>query len=483
MSSQFHHMSISELSRGLMEKNFSSEELIRFFLERIDNTDKDIGAFITVCGDEAIKAARNIDSKRTAGEELSPLAGIPFGAKDNICTLGIATTCASRMLSDYVPPYSANVIDKLTAAGCILLGKLNMDEFAMGSATDTSAIKITKNPLDTQRVPGGSSGGSAAAVAAGSVPFALGSDTGGSVRQPAAFCGVVGIKPTYGTVSRYGLVAFAPSLEQIGPLTADVRSNALILQAISGRDQKDATSLEMNTDFSCDLEKDIKGLRIGLPTSCLSVVHKDVKEAILGAAERLRELGAEIVEAELPDTEKALAAYYIISSAEASSNLARFDGVRYGHRPEKFENTDELFVKSRTEGFGDEVKRRIMLGTYALSREGRETYYKRALAVRSAVRYEFERIFSDCDCMIMPVSPTVAYKISNKKKTPLEIYKEDSLCVLANISGLPALSVPCGMGEGGMPVGMQIMGKAFSEPLLYRMAYAFEQSREREAGQ
>ena len=270
MNDQFHHMSISELSRGLMEKRFSSEELVRFFLDRIDTTDKDIGAFITVCGDGTVKSARDIDSRRMAGEDLSPLAGIPFGAKDNICTRGIATTCASRMLSDYVPPYSATVIDKLTAAGCILLGKLNMDEFAMGSATDTSAIKITKNPLDTQRVPGGSSGGSAAAVAAGSVPFSLGSDTGGSVRQPAAFCGVVGIKPTYGTVSRYGLIAFAPSLEQIAPLTSDIRSNALILQAISGRDQKDATSLEMNTDFSCDLEKDIKGLRIGLPTSCLS---------------------------------------------------------------------------------------------------------------------------------------------------------------------------------------------------------------------
>lgn len=472
-------MSVKELSQALSDKKISSEELVRQLLASIEEFDAQTGAFITLLADEALAKAKKIDGMRMAGEKPHALAGIPFGAKDNICTAGIKTTCASRMLSDYVPPYSATVIERLENRGCILLGKLNMDEFAMGSATDTSAFKITKNPLDTSRTPGGSSGGSAAAVAAGYVPFALGSDTGGSVRQPAAFCGTVGIKPTYGTVSRYGLVAFAPSLEQIAPISADVYSNAIILGAISGTDVRDATTKDTDVDFSREIGKDIKGLRIGLPVSCLDTVNEDVKQAIMKAAKIFESLGAQIIEIKLPDTESALAAYYIISSAEASSNLARFDGVRYGHRPSKFDSIDELFVKSRTEGFGDEVKRRIMLGTYALSREGREAYYKRALSVRRAVREKFDSILSRCDCILMPVSPSVAPKISEKKKTPLEIYQEDSLCVLANISGLPTLCLPCGTGEEGMPVGMQLMGKAFSEPLLYRIAFSFEKTAEK----
>ncbi len=467
-------LSLYELSLGLSRLDFSSAELTAAFLERIGETDKQIGAFITLCEDRAMEKAKEIDKLRAAGAPLGALAGIPFAVKDNICTSGVRTTCASRILEAFVPPYNATVVDRLESEGGIMLGKLNMDEFAMGSATDTSAFGLTRNPLDIRRTAGGSSGGAAAAVASGFVPFALGSDTGGSVRQPAAFCGVVGIKPTYGTVSRYGLVAFASSLDQIGPITKDVRSNAMALGAIAGADTKDATTHNRAYDLERCLGMDIKGLRIGVPYGVFDGVSADVAAATFSAIEALRELGVDIVQIALPDTDALLAAYYIISSAEASSNLARFDGVRYGRRAEGARSIDELMTKSRSEGFGDEVKRRIMLGTYALSRDARESYYKRALDLRSHLRRELETVFLGCDVMVMPTAPTVAYRFEDKKRTPLEVYLEDKLCVIANMAGVPALSLPCGKGEGDMPVGIQLVGKAFDEPLLYRIALALE---------
>lgn len=474
MKNTIYKATIKELSSLMSRKEISSEELTLHCLDRIHETEDTIGAFITVTAESALEKARDVDRRRAMGEELSLLAGIPFGVKDNICTKGVRTSCASKMLMDFIPPYDATVIDRLNMAGAVMLGKLNMDEFAMGSATDTSAVKITSNPIDPTRVAGGSSGGSAAAVASGEVKFSLGSDTGGSVRQPCAFCGAVGIKPTYGSVSRYGLIAFASSFDQIGPITSCVYDNALVLSAIAGKDTKDSTSCDVNHNYIHEIDHGVKGLHIGLATDYLDDVNADVSAAILSAAEIYRQLGATVTPIKLPDTKAALAAYYVISSAEACSNLARFDGVRYGYRPKNTDSIDDLFVRSRTEGFGEEVKRRIMLGTFALSQGAREQYYQRALTVKKQVIYHFENIFRSYDAVILPVSPTVAYKKENKKQTPLEVYMEDMFCVLANMSGLPSISLPCGTGEGGLPVGMQIMGKAFSESMLYRIAHTFE---------
>ncbi len=367
-------------------------------------------------------------------------------------------------------------IERLQDEGYVLLGKLNMDEFAMGSTTENSAMGVTKNPCDTTRVPGGSSGGSAAAVAACEAAYTLGSDTGGSIRQPAAFCGVVGMKPTYGRVSRYGLVAFASSLDQIGPLTRDVRDNALVLSAIAGHDKRDATSVEIGVDdYLAGLQSGVAGMRIGLPEEFFGDgIAPDVKEAVLAAADTLAAMGAELVQVKMPSLDHALSAYYVISSAEASSNLARFDGVRYGYRAADFADMDELYQKSRSEGFGSEVKRRIMLGTFALSSGYYDAYYKKALQVRSLVRADFDAAFEKCDCILSPVAPTVAYKIGEKTSDPLEMYLGDAYSVPVNIAGVPALSLPCGTGEGGMPVGMQLIGPAFSEAMLYRVGYAFE---------
>ncbi|MBE6578115.1 MAG: Asp-tRNA(Asn)/Glu-tRNA(Gln) amidotransferase subunit GatA [Ruminococcaceae bacterium] len=476
MKKRFLNMTLHELSLGLSRRDFSSFELTEAFLERINETDKEIGAFISICAEKALARAKETDALRASGEHLGPLAGIPFAVKDNICTRGIRTTCGSRMLEDFIPPYNATVIDKLEREGCVMLGKLNMDEFAMGSATDTSVFGRTKNPLDIRRTAGGSSGGAAAAVAALDIPFALGSDTGGSVRQPAAFCGAVGIKPTYGTVSRYGLVAFASSLDQIGPITRDVLSNATVLSAIAGADGRDATCVQKEHAFLSDLGRDIKGVRIGLPKEVLEGVSPDVAACTLSAIDALSALGAEVVEITLPNTDALLAAYYIISSAEASSNLARFDGVRYGRRAEGAENIDGLLIKSRSEGFGDEVKRRIMLGTYALSRDVRDTYYKKALAVRAHLSSELKKLYEKCDVILMPTAPTVAYTFENKKATPIEVYLEDKLCVIANMAGVPSLSLPFGRGEGDMPVGIQLMGKVFDEALLYRIAMSLERA-------
>ena len=476
MMSELTHRSVAEHAEALRKQEYSSVELTEAYLKAIREKDEKIGAFLTLTEGEALAAAKASDERRAAGTLLSPIDGIPGAIKDNICTKGVRTTCASRMLADYIPPYNATVMEKLNGAGLVMLGKLNMDEFAMGSSTENSAMQITHNPRDLSRVPGGSSGGSAAAVAAEETPYALGSDTGGSIRQPAAFCGVVGMKPTYGSVSRYGLVAFASSLDQIGPLTANVRDNAMILNTIAGYDRHDATSINRTyTDFTAELGLGVKGMRIGLPEQFFGEgISPDVRSAVLAAAETYRSLGAEIVHVSMPSIDHALAAYYVISSAEASSNLARFDGVRYGFRASDYEDIDGLYLRSRTEGFGAEVKRRIMLGTFALSSGYYDAYYKKALQVRSLVMADFTAAFDKCNTILSPVAPTVAYRIGEKSGNPLEMYMGDAYSVPVNIAGLPAISLPCGVGADNMPVGMQLIGREFSEPLLYRIADAFE---------
>lgn len=467
--------SVYDHAQSLRNKEYSAVELTQAYIDAIAQREAEIHAYISTDAENALKQAVEADKRIGAGEGTA-LTGIPAGIKDNMCTKGTRTTCASKMLADYVPPYDAHVIERLQDEGCVLLGKLNMDEFAMGSTTENSAMGVTKNPCDTTRVPGGSSGGSAAAVAACEAAYTLGSDTGGSIRQPAAFCGVVGMKPTYGRVSRYGLVAFASSLDQIGPLTRDVRDNALVLSAIAGHDKRDATSVEIGVDdYLAGLQSGVAGMRIGLPEEFFGDgIAPDVKEAVLAAADTLAAMGAELVQVKMPSLDHALSAYYVISSAEASSNLARFDGVRYGYRAADFADMDELYQKSRSEGFGSEVKRRIMLGTFALSSGYYDAYYKKALQVRSLVRADFDAAFEKCDCILSPVAPTVAYKIGEKTSDPLEMYLGDAYSVPVNIAGVPALSLPCGTGEGGMPVGMQLIGPAFSEAMLYRVGYAFE---------
>lgn len=474
--SELTERTIFEHAEALRKKEYSSVQLTQAYLEQIDKKDKTIGAYITVTADRAIESAKAFDEGRCSDSEISPLAGIPCGIKDNMCTKGIKTTCASKMLGGYIPPYSAHVVEKLEKSGAVILGKLNMDEFAMGSTTENSSFKVCRNPLDTDRVPGGSSGGSAAAVAAREAVYTLGSDTGGSIRQPASFCGVVGMKPTYGSVSRYGLVAFASSLDQIGPITSTVLDNALVLNAIVGHDKRDATSVKrVYNDFTADIKNGVKGMRIGVPEEFFGEgISDDVRKAVLAAADTYRALGAELVSVSMPSIDYALSAYYVISSAEASSNLARFDGVRYGYRCDDYSNIDELYRKSRSEGFGSEVKKRIMLGTFALSSGYYDAYYKKALQVRSLVRKDFDEAFGKCDFIISPVTPTVAYKIGEKTGDSLQMYMGDAYSVPVNIAGIPALTLPCGIGEGGMPVGMQLIGPAFSEGLLYRAGFAFE---------
>lgn len=471
--SELTHLTLAEMRKKLDERELSSFELTTAFLKEIESRDGGIGAFLTVTAAEAEEAAKSYD---TAGEKTGVLSGIPMAVKDNICTKGVKTTCASHMLEDFVPCYDATVMEKLKAQKAVMLGKVNMDEFAMGSTTENSAFQVTKNPVDTTCVPGGSSGGSAAAVAAGFAPFALGSDTGGSIRQPAAFCGVVGMKPTYGAVSRFGLVAFASSLDQIGPLTTNVYDNALVFSAISGHDKKDATSIaDGYADSLAAIEKGVRGMKVALPVEFFAEgIDSEVKNAIFAASKRFEALGASISEVKMPALADALPAYYVISSAEASSNLARFDGVRYGKRAEAYGDIDELYKNTRNEGFGDEVKRRIMLGTFALSSGYYDAYYKKALQARSLIIAEYEKVFEKFDFILSPVAPTPAYKIGSKTGNPIEMYLGDIYTVPVNIAGVPALSLPCGKTEGGLPIGMQLIGKALSEPLLYRAGFAFE---------
>lgn len=471
-------MTVLQLSQHLQKKTLSSVEVVEAYLEQINIKEPDIQAYITITSEAARQQADRVDRLRAAGQELSPLAGIPAAFKDNICTKGIPTTCASKMLENFIPPYDATVMEKLAAQNVIVLGKLNMDEFAMGSTTETSYFKITRNPRNLNCVPGGSSGGSAAAVAANEAPFALGSDTGGSIRQPASFCGVVGMKPTYGSVSRNGLIAFASSLDQIGTLTRDVRDSAVILGVITGHDYRDTTSIPHPTkDFTIGIEDGISGLRIALPKEYFSEgIAPDVKKAVLDAAKQYEKLGAHVDEVSLPHMKHALPAYYVISGAEASSNLARFDGVKYGYCAQDCEDIEELYKRTRSEGFGTEVKRRIMLGTFVLSAGYYDAYYKKALQVRTLIMNDLNAVFDRFDLILSPVSPTTAYRLGEKTGNPLEMYLGDIFSVPVNIAGVPALALPCGEDQQGLPIGMQLIGRAFSEATLYRAAYSYEQS-------
>ncbi|MDD6237323.1 MAG: Asp-tRNA(Asn)/Glu-tRNA(Gln) amidotransferase subunit GatA [Clostridiales bacterium] len=473
---EYYKMTAYELSKQLREKKISSAELTAAVFERIEQTEEKVDAYITLNKEAALRKAAEVDQKRADGAALSDLAGIPIGIKDNICTKDVLTTCASKMLSNFVPPYNATVMDKLEACDIVMTGKLNMDEFAMGSSTETSYFKKTKNPVDLTRVPGGSSGGSAAAVAAGEAILALGSDTGGSIRQPSSFCGTVGLKPTYGTVSRYGLVAFASSLDQIGPIGKSVKDVAMLYSAICGHDRMDATSAYRSyPNYLECLGKGINGLRIGIPKEYFGAgIDNTVKDAILKAAKLFEQNGAVVKEISLPSTDYALSAYYIIASAEASSNLARFDGVKYGYRTEHFGNLTEMYENTRSEGFGDEVKRRILLGTFVLSSGYYDAYYKRAKLLQKRIASEFASAFCDCDVILTPTTPMTAFKLGENVDDPLKMYAGDICTVTVNIAGLPALNIPCGMDASGLPIGMQLIGAKFSEDILLNAADWYE---------
>ncbi len=474
---ELNKLTLVDIQKKLRSKEISSVELTQSYIDTIKSEDKEVNAYISNNFDKAIEKAKEVDAKIANAEEISALSGVPCGIKDNICTRGITTTCASKMLENFVPPYDAHVMNKLNAENIVMLGKLNMDEFAMGSTTENSYFKATKNPRNKDYVPGGSSGGSAAAVAANEAVFTLGSDTGGSIRQPASFCGVVGMKPTYGTVSRNGLIAFASSLDQIGPVTKSVKDNAIVLNAITGYDKKDSTSINRQYgDFTADIEKGVSGMKIALPKEYFGEgISSEVRSAVLESAKIYEKLGATITEVSLPSLDLALPAYYVISSAEASSNLARFDGIRYGYRTEEFADIEELYKKSRSEGFGKEVKRRIMLGSFALSSGYYDAYYKKALQVRTLIMRDFAKVFENYDCILSPVAPTASYKIGEKTETPLEMYMGDICTVPVNIAGLPSLALPCGDNKDGLPLGIQLIGKEFSEDILYRVGYAYEQ--------
>jgi aspartyl-tRNA(Asn)/glutamyl-tRNA(Gln) amidotransferase subunit A len=461
----------------LLKRQTSSVELTAACLDRIGAVDPKVRAVVTVTADIALARARRADAL-LAGGDTGPLTGVPALIKDNMCTRGVLTTCSSRMLGNFVPPYNATVVEKLEAAGAVVLGKANMDEFAMGSSTENSALFVTHNPWDLGRVPGGSSGGSAAAVAAAETIYALGSDTGGSIRQPASFCGVVGMKPTYGRVSRYGLVAFASSLDQIGPLTRDVTDCALVMNAIAGGDTRDSTSSPLPVpDYTRSLSGDLKGLRLGVPSEYfVEGMQPEVGDVIRAAIERMHDLGATADwGVSLPHTRHALAVYYIIAPSEASANLARYDGVKYGYRFQETDNMWEAMEKTRQFGFGPEVKRRIMLGTYALSSGYYDAYYLKAQKVRTIIRREFDQAFEKYDALITPTCPTVPFRIGEKANDPVQMYLSDVCTLPVNIAGLPAISIPAGFVDG-LPVGLQIIGKPFGEETILRIAYAYEQA-------
>ncbi len=471
-------LTVHELQEKIKNKKLTISEVTKAYVDRINEKENDVNCFITTLTDEASEKAKEIENKVNKGEIKSELAGIPIGIKDNICVKGVRTTCASKMLENFISPYDATVMERLNDENLVNLGKLNMDEFAMGASTEYSALAKTRNPWDLNKVPGGSSGGSAAAVAANLVPWALGSDTGGSIRQPAAFCGVVGLKPTYGLVSRYGLVAFASSLDQIGPITKDVKDSAMLLNILVGHDEKDTTSLDMpKVDYVASLKNDVKGLKIGIPRELYGEgINNEVKESLQKAIEKYKELGAEVEEFSLDIAEYALATYYIIACAEASSNLGRFDGIRYGYRTKNYENLEDMYKNSRSEAFGDEVKRRIILGTYVLSSGYYDAYYKKAQQVRTLVKKEFDKAFEKYDVILTPTSPTVAFEVGTRSNNPLEMYLADICTVSVNVAGLPGISVPCGVDSNGMPIGMQLIGNRFSEATLLNTAYTYEQA-------
>lgn len=470
----FNHKA-SELQALLHKKEISIADLTAESFKRIEAVDADVNAFLALNKEKATAQSSEMD--QVPFEQRGPLFGMPIGVKDNIVTEGLETTSASKILQGFNPIYDATVVHKLRAAGLVTVGKLNMDEFAMGSSNENSAYKITRNPWDLDRVPGGSSGGSAASVAAGEVPFSLGSDTGGSIRQPAAFCGVVGMKPTYGRVSRYGLIAFASSLDQIGPITRTVEDNAFLLEAISGVDASDTTSANVDVpSFVKSLTGDIKGLRIAVPSEYLGEgVGEAAKQSVLDALKVLETLGATWEEVSLPHSKYGLATYYLLSSSEASSNLARFDGIRYGFRADNVESLMDLYKETRAQGFGDEVKRRIMLGTYSLSAGSYDAYYKKAQQVRTLIKNDFDQVFEKYDVIIGPTTPTPAFKVGEKNDDPLTMYANDILTIPVNLAGVPGISIPCGFADG-MPLGLQIIGKHFDEATIYRVAHAYEQA-------
>ncbi|PMB35038.1 Asp-tRNA(Asn)/Glu-tRNA(Gln) amidotransferase GatCAB subunit A [Fischerella thermalis BR2B] len=473
--------SIRELHKQLVKKERSAVEITQEALDRIQALEPKLHSFLCVTAERALEQARAVDAKIAAGEEIGLLAGIPIGIKDNICTKGINTTCASRILENFVPPYEATVTQKLAAADAVMVGKTNLDEFAMGGSTETSAYGLTANPWDLSRVPGGSSGGSAAAVAAGECVISLGSDTGGSIRQPASFCGVVGLKPTYGLVSRYGLVAFASSLDQIGPFARSVEDAAILLQAIAGYDPKDSTSLKVSIpDYTAGLKPDLKPrgqLRIGIIKETFGEgLDSQVEQAITKALDQLQNLGAEIHVVSCPRFRYGLPSYYIIAPSEASANLARYDGVKYGYRAEEAENLMEMYTRTRASGFGAEVKRRIMLGTYALSAGYYDAYYLKAQKVRTLIKEDFERAFEQVHVLACPTAPTTAFKAGEKTADPLSMYLVDLMTIPVNLAGLPGISVPCGFDDNGLPIGLQLIGRPLREDQLFQVAYAYEQS-------
>ncbi len=473
-----HELTIAQARELLDKKEISSKELTSSVFDQIERVEDKVDAFLTISKDEAEEQADAAD-KRIAAGDISPLTGIPLAIKDVICTKGVRTTCASKILENFIPPYDANVMEKLNAQGAVMVGKSNMDEFAMGASTEFSGFKPTKNPWDLSRIPGGSSGGSAAAVAADMCIGSIGSDTGGSVRQPASHCGVVGMKPTYGRVSRYGLVAFASSLDQIGPFGKSVEDVAVLMNAISGFDERDSTSIKEDVpDFTKSLSEGMKGMKIGLPREYFEAagLDEEVKQLVNVAIDKLVEMGAEKVEISLPQTEYVVSVYYIIAPCEASSNLARYDGVRYGKRADDAESMIDMFRKSRSRGFGDEVQRRIIIGTYSLSSGYYDAYYGKASQVRTLIIEDFKDAFEKCDVMVSPVAPEPASLIGEMSGDPLKMYTADIFTVSANLAGIPGMSVPCGFTKSGLPVGLQIMGKHFNEEALIKTAYNYEKA-------
>ncbi len=471
-------LTLKQLRDKIASGEVKSVDAVKAVFENIKKYEPEVGAYISTFEEASLKKAKEIDDKISEGREVGKLAGVPISVKDNMCTDFGTTTCASNILKKFEAPYNATAVQKLIDADAVIIGKCNLDEFAMGSSTENSGLKKTRNPWDTERVPGGSSGGSAASVAANLTFGSLGSDTGGSIRQPASFCGVVGLKPTYGRVSRYGLVAYGSSLDQIGPVTKNVEDNALLLNTIQGHDTNDSTSVDEKnapvTDYLQELEIPVELLKIGVVQKFYEGASDEVVKNVKQALEVYKSLGAEIVDIEMPYFDYSVAAYYVIATAEASSNLAKYDGVHYGHRTENPENYIDVYSKSREEGFGEEVKRRIMLGTYALSSGYYDAYYKKALKVRNLIRQDFNNAFEKCDCIMMPVSPTTAFKIGEKTDDPLQMYLSDIYTIGVNLAGVPGISVPCGFDSQQLPVGLQIIGPAFEEAKLLRVAKMYE---------
>lgn len=471
------NMTAAQLSAAIRAGETTAVEAAEAVLAQIEKEDKNYNCYVTVDADGALAQAKAVQEKIEAGELTGPLAGVPVAVKDNICTEGLLTTCSSKILHNFVPTYTAEAVRNLRKAGAVILGKTNMDEFAMGSTTETSAYGPTKNPRNTGHVPGGSSGGSAAAVAAGECIYAIGSDTGGSIRQPASYCGVVGMKPTYGTVSRYGLIAYGSSLDQIGPLTKDVADCAAVLTALASHDPKDSTSVSReDTDFTAALTEDVEGMRIGIPNDYLGEgLDDEVRAAVLRAAEVLEQKGAVVERFDLSLVEYAIPAYYTIAAAEASSNLERFDGIKYGYRTEEYAGLHNMYKKSRSEGFGEEVKRRIMLGSFVLSSGYYDAYYLKALKVKALIKKAFDEAFAKYDLILGPVAPTTAPKLGESLADPIKMYLGDIYTIAVNLAGLPGISVPCGQDGKGLPIGLQLIGDCFQEKKLFRAAYAYEQ--------